>query len=122
MGIQITFNTSDLSPEDRAVIAQAIGASTQASAATPSASSPSAAKAPAKKAAAKPPVPEVEDDDLVGGAPTMGDAVARATELVGAGEAARVKAALADLGVKKVSELKSDEDIAAFVAALDDTL
>jgi hypothetical protein len=48
--------------------------------------------------------------------------VARATELVGAGEAARVKAALADLGVKKVSELKSDEDIAAFVAALDDTL
>lgn len=84
-----------------------------------------AAKPAAKKAAAKPaPEPEPEDDededeDIMGGddAPTMDDAVARATELVGKGKSAQVKAALAEVGAKRVSDL-SDDQVPAFLAAL----
>lgn len=64
---------------------------------------------------------EEEDDDTltpaeVEGA-TMSDAVEVATKLVSSGKSADVKAALADVGVKRVSELKS-KDIAAFIEAL----
>lgn len=129
--MQIIINTEvPLSDEDRAVLALLAG--NPVAAAAPAAAAAAPAAAPKKRAAAKPapaPAPEPEDEpedededeDVVGGtAPTMGDAVARATELVGAGEASRVKAALADLGVKKVSELKGADDIAAFVEALED--
>jgi hypothetical protein len=127
--MQITFDTNDLSAEDRDLIARAIGVDSEPSipVASPTAAPAVAKKAAAKKAAAPAPVVEEEpepeeDEDVLGGSAeyTMGDAVARATELVGDGQAARVKAALADLGVKKVSELKSDEDINAFVVSLED--
>lgn len=126
--MQITIDTENLTALDVLVLRMVLG-DAETPTPAPAAASPSAAK-PVKKAAAKAepvvepepePEPEPEDDDLVGGtAPTMADAVARATELVGSGDAPRVKAALTDLGVKKVSELKSDDDIAAFVAALED--
>lgn len=73
---------------------------------------------PAKKAAPAAPAkkePESEDDDA---APTMSDAVAAATQLVSSGEAAKVKAALSEVGAKRVSEMKED-DIPAFLAALE---
>ena len=74
------------------------------------------------RAAAKPepePEPEVEaeDDDLLGGGPTMEDAVALATKLIDDDRAADVKAALASVGVKKVGELKG-AGIAAFIEEL----
>lgn len=128
--MQIIINTEQpLSDEDRQVLAVLAGTTValagEVGVAAPAKAAPAAKKAAAPKAAAKPaPAPEPEpaddDDDLVGDAPTMADAVARATALVGAGEASRVKTALADLGVKKVSELKTDDDIAAFVTALED--
>ena len=71
---------------------------------------------PAKKAApAKKADPEPEAD---GDAPTMSDAVAVATQLVSSGESTKVKAALAEVGAKRVSEM-SEDDIPAFLAALE---
>lgn len=78
----------------------------------------SAPKAAAKKATAAPkPAPEPEEDLLGTEGPTLEDAVKRATELVAAGKAAAVKAALAGAGVKRVSEL-SGAKIATFLDAL----
>lgn len=50
--------------------------------------------------------------------PTMEQAVERATELVGEGRAADVKGALANFGVKRVSELEESQ-IAEFLESLD---
>lgn len=132
MGINITFNTDDLTPEDRAVIALAAGLGFGESETAAPAPAKKAAAAPAKKAAAKkaaaapvvPDEPEEEpeaDEDLVGGDDTeytMADAVARATELVQASKADAVKAALADLGVAKVSHLKADQ-IGEFMSSVE---
>lgn len=80
-----------------------------------------APKAPAAKpkaAKAAEPEPEPEDEDLLGGGePTMEDAVAAATKLVSDGKAADVKAALAKVGAKRVSEVKP-ENIAKFIGLL----
>jgi len=115
--VQITIDTNEeLSAKDLEVLALLTG-SNGAAAEKPKAT------APAKKAAAAKPAPEPEpeaEEDLLGGdTPTMADAVALATKLVSAGEAAKVKAALADAGAKRVSELDEDK-IAGFVAALSD--
>lgn len=139
--MKIELDTNNLTDLDRELLAVILGTSpapTPASApATASVPTPAPAKkaAPAK-AAAKPaptPEPEVEADetptseeagdtgeeDLVGGdGPTMSDAVAAATKLVSSGGAAKVKAALAEVGAKRVSEM-SESDIPAFLAALE---
>lgn len=84
---------------------------------------PKAAKAPKAEKPAEPvaetPAAEPEEEDLLGGedVPTMSQAIAAATELVSTGGAAKVKAALAEIGVKRVSEMK-DSDIPTFFAAL----
>lgn len=75
--------------------------------------------APRRRAAAKPePTPEPEpeapaeddDEDLVGGdGPTLQDAIDKAQSMMAAGKAADVKAALAEIGVKKVSLLEGDQ-------------
>lgn len=76
-----------------------------------------AKKAPAKKAAAKPaPEPEPEEDE---DAPTLEDAVARAQELVGEKRTDEVKAAIAEIGVERVSKLKGDQ-IAQFLELVKD--
>lgn len=67
---------------------------------------------PVKKPAPAEPEPAPAED-----APTMADAVAAATQLVSSGEAAKVKAALATVGSKRVSEV-APENIGAFLAAL----
>ena len=138
MGMHIQFNTAELTAEDLNVLRAIVGDS--APAAAPAAPAKAAAAAPAKKAAAAPakkaaaapaPEPEAEepdpladdgDEDIVGGDTvyTMKDAVARATSLVSAGHTARVKESLAGQGVKRVSELKDDAAIAAFMDALSD--
>jgi hypothetical protein len=140
--MQITFDTNNaedikqvkafLSLSDDAVAAPVADEPAEAPAKKAAPAAKKAAPA-AKKAAAKPEptpepeeaeeadeAPEDEDEDLLGGdEPTMADAVELATKLVSGGEAPRVKAALADVGAKRVSELKGD-DIATFVNALRD--
>lgn len=61
--------------------------------------------------------PEAEDEND-GDGPTMSDAVAAATRFVSSGKAAQVKAALAEVGAKRVSEM-DEGDIPAFMAALE---
>jgi len=122
--VQITIDTNNLSELDIAMLAFLAG-NTEAEeevAGTPADEEtaepePEKPKAAAKKAAAKKAEPE---EDLVGGdGPTMSDAVAAATQLVSEGGAARVKAALAVVGAKRVSEM-DESDIPAFLAALEE--
>lgn len=64
-------------------------------------------------------VAEDAGDDILGTeAPTLKDAMDRATALVSAGKAAQVKAALGATSAKRVSALEGD-DIAKFIAALE---
>lgn len=58
-------------------------------------------------------------EDENGEAPSLEDAIAAATELVSNGGAAKVKAALAAVGAKKVSEL-AGADVQSFLDALND--
>jgi len=83
--------------------------------------------APARKPATKPkPAPEPEpeeeeeeaDEDLIGGEVTVQDAIDKATELVGAGKQAVVKAALKAVGADRVSNIPESK-AAAFIAALE---
>jgi hypothetical protein len=74
----------------------------------------------AEKAAAAAPEPDPvveEEAPAEDGGATMDDAVKLATELVSAGKAAEVKAALTDLGAKRVSEL-SGGAIGEFISRL----
>lgn len=113
----ITFSTDD--PQLAATILEAANAH-DAGSTTPAPAAKKAAAPAAKKAAAAPaPDPEQEpEEDLLGtDAPTLEDAVKRATELVAEGKAAEVKAALATAGAKRVSEL-SGAKIQTFLDAL----
>lgn len=139
--MKIELDTNNLTDLDRELLAVVLGGSPAATPASApaTASVPTPAPAPAKKAApakaapAKVEEPTTEpeetptseeagdtgEEDLVGGdGPTMSDAVAAATKLVSSGGAAKVKAALAEVGAKRVSEM-SDSDIPAFLAALE---
>lgn len=120
--MQITIDTNNLSELDIAMLAFLAGQDETAEEEEEAPAPPPAAKkAASKKAAAKPkPEPVEEEEDLIDGgddAPTMSDAVAAATQLVSSGESAKVKAALAEVGAKRVSEMAED-DIPAFLAAL----
>lgn len=132
--MQLIINdTNELSDLDIRILAAVVGQPgvTDKVADAIEKTAPAAKKtAPAKKAAVRKPEPELdpepegaedeveEADDLIGGdVPTMADAVALATKKVNEGEAPAVKAALASVGAKRVSELK-DDTIADFVAAL----
>lgn len=127
--MQITINTAEpLSDVDVAVLRTLLGENAETPVSAPAApAAPKAAKKAAPKAEKAAPEPEPEpedepeaeaDEDLVGDdSPTMEDAVALATKLVSSGQAAKVKAALGEVGAKKVSEIKSG-DIATFVNAL----
>lgn len=81
-------------------------------------STPDEAPAPATKTKSKAkaaPEPEPEEEST---GPTLQDAVDRATELVSDGRAADVKGALANFGVKRVSELEESQ-VAEFIEALE---
>lgn len=112
--MQITFDTTELTAEDREVLAvYASKAAPTAKAATP--------PKPVTSKAAKAPESEVEEEIDLGldSAPTTQDAIDRATVLVGEKKAQKVKDVLADLGVERVSVLEGD-DIVSFLAALAD--
>lgn len=124
--MQITINTSEeLSTTDLAILALLTGASTHTVVTEP-AKAP--AKAPATKPAVKPePEPEPEEEaeeeadddaDLIGGEVTVQDAIDKATELVGQGKQALVKAALKAVGGDRVSNLPASK-AAAFIAELE---
>ena len=146
--IAITVGDEGYTAREQAIIASlqahpsqgaaaVVPASKPAPAAAPKAAAPAASK-PAPKAEKPAPAPasaqsntpavldttldepvEVEED-LVGGGTqyTVADAVAEATKLVSQQKQAKVKEALAAVGAKRVSELKADEDIQKFMAAL----
>lgn len=111
-------DTNELTALDKAVLSILVGdnAVVPVPAATPAKATPT----PAKKAAAAAPAkadPEPEADAGSDDAVTMQDAVDLATRLVSEGKAADVKAALANAGVKRVSELEGDA-VGVFVTTL----
>lgn len=118
--MQITIDTNNLSETDVNFLRVLVG-----DAPAPTEAAPAAKKATAKKAAAKPePTPEPEADEAVADdssdadTPTLEDAVALATKLVSAGKSKEVKAALTDVGAKRVSEVDEDK-IGELIAALE---
>ena len=124
--MQITINIDGpLTADEKQLLLSIAGDATRPSAvaaapaakAAPKAESTPKAAPKAEKAVEEPEedVEETTSDDADG--PTRQDAVDLVTKLVSGGEAPKVKKALADHGVKRVSEL-GDDDIAAFVAAL----
>lgn len=82
-----------------------------------------AAAKPKAKPEPKDPEPTPEPEPVVEAAPARdgedmrAEAVRRATEMVSSGKAAEVKAALASVGAKKVSEL-SDDQVGPFLTAI----
>lgn len=118
--MQLTIHiedTTSISPQDRSILAFLGGG---AVAAPVKAEIHEEKAAPAAKPAAKaaPPKAEPKAEPEASSGATLEDAVAAATKLVSGGKAAKVKAALADVGAKRVSEL-NEGDIPAFLAALD---
>lgn len=108
--MQITIHdTNDLTAADIRVLQVLIGSETPEKAPKPQSKPEPALKA--EKAVE--PAPEPDEN----GEATMKDAVELATKLVSNGEAAKVKAALAEVGAKRVSQLKEDK-IPTFVASL----
>lgn len=79
-------------------------------------------RAAAKKTAAKKPAPaDDEDEDGEEDEDSLAaQAVEKATALIASGKAAKVKKALAAHGVTRVTELKDEDDLAAFIEALED--
>ena len=122
--MQITIDTNNISATDRALLEHLLGKKTTVE---PVEEPKPAAPKPARKPAAPKPAPveepevdEEEDEDLLGGDEdevTLEDAIARATELVSEGKAAKVKAALAKVGAKRVSDIK-ESSLKAFIDAL----
>jgi len=119
--MHISINTEDgLTDTDKAVLRALLGEETAAPA-------KAAAPAPAKKAAApkatkakaepEPDEDEVADDAAEDSGTSLEDAVKLATKMVSNGEAAKVKAALGEVGAKKVSEIPEDK-VDEFIAAL----
>ena len=124
--MQITIDTNEpLTETDRAILAPLLGNIVPVEEPAPATAKPARTTkpAPAKPAPAKPapePEPEPEEDedeDLLGGEVTLQDAVDRATELVSSGKSAAVKAALAKVGAKRVSDIKPS-DLKKFIDAL----
>lgn len=79
--------------------------------------------APAKEEPVEEPVekpkPTAKKAAQAGDGPTMAQAVEIATKLVSENKTAEVKAALQAQGVRRVSELKDSEQIAAFIEAVE---
>lgn len=107
MAITLSFDPQD--SDDVAKVLEIIGETPEAEEAPKAAAKPKGKAKPA-------PAPEPEEDEATDG-PTLEDAVARASELVAEGRANDVRGALANLGVKRVSELEESQ-VAGFLEAL----
>ena len=132
MQIQITLDSNaPLTEKDRAILAPILGNIVPVEEPAPATAKPArtAKPAPAKTKPApveepevedeetEAPVEETEDEDLLGGEVTLQDAIDRATELVSSGKSAQVKAALAKVGAKRVSDIKPS-NLKKFIDAL----
>lgn len=118
--MQITINTEqELSALDLRVLRALAGDNAEEAVskpAKPAAAPAKATAAPKAEKAAKKPEPDEDEDTTEEGdgdedeakGPTLQDAVALATKLVSGGKAKEVKAALTELGAKRVSELDED--------------
>ena len=118
--MQITIDTSaPLSDTARAILTLVLGDAPAATIVTEPAKKPAEPKkAPAKTEPEPEPEPEETDEDLIGGEPTVQDAIDKATELVGQGKQALVKAALKAVGADRVSNIPASK-AAAFLAELE---
>ena len=125
--MQITIDTHNLSDLDRELLARLVGTAPmparvpKAPKSSPTVSEPTE---PERVATVLSVAKEAGDDPADAAAPaaepaepTMADALAAATQAVSSGGSAQVKAALASVNSKRVSEMKV-EDIPAFLAAL----
>lgn len=108
--MQITIDTANLSELDYQVLALLGGVATGPA---DEAETRTAPKTTSKPKATKAEEPPAEDTG-----PDISVAVAKATELVSAGETARVKDALKQIGVSRVSELTEDQ-VQTFLDLLD---
>ena len=127
--MQITIDTHNLTDLDRELLARLVGTAPMPARVPKPKSSPMVSEPtePERVATVLPVAKEAGDDpaDVAEPelsfsepeAPTMADALAAATQAVSKGGSAQVKAALASVNSKRVSEMKV-EDIPAFLAAL----
>ena len=129
--MQITIDTHNLTDLDRELLARLVGTAPMPARVPKAPKSPTVSEPtePEQVATVLPVAKEAGDDpaDVVAEpsepsepaepAPTMADALAAATQAVSKGGSAQVKAALASVNSKRVSEMKV-EDIPAFLAAL----
>ena len=115
--MHIEFNTEELSDLDRRVLAVLAGDASSsvvvtvtepAEKAAAAAKRVAAATKAAPKAAAKP-EPEPEAEEAEEGSRTREDAIKTATALVAEGGASKVRAAIKEIGVAKVSDLEDDQ-------------
>ncbi len=126
MDIHIDLNTDNVNDRDVAVLAHiALALGGTPLPLGPQETAPESVEAKPKRTRKVPeptpePTPEPEQPELPisDEGPTLGDAVSRATQLVSDGKAATVKAALAKVGAKRVSELSKPAQIEQFLAAL----
>ena len=129
--MQITIDTNEpLTETDRAILAPLLGNIVPVEEPAPATAKPARTTKTARPAPEPEPEPEpaktapveetedeAEDEDLLGGEVTLQDAIDRATELVSSGKSAQVKAALAQVGAKRVSDIKPS-NLKKFIDAL----
>ena len=122
--MQITIDTNEpLTETDRNILAPLLGNTVPVEEPAPATAKPARTTKTARPAKPEPEVEveveveEEEEEDLLGGEVTLQDAVDRATELVSSGKSAAVKAALAKVGAKRVSDIKPS-DLKKFIDAL----
>ena len=116
----ITFDTDNLSTLDKYFLAILLDGETKADPpATPVVVSQPSSSAGSTLTVVSPPYITTTNEVVPDVVPALSvqDAVDAATELVASGQAAKVKAALANVGAKRVSEIAAG-DIAAFIAEL----
>ena len=124
MQVNISFDPSTELEDVQAILDQLKGEAEEAPAKP--AAKPAAKKAPAKRAAAKPaPEPEEEpeeeaEEEATDDAPTLEDCIARAQELVGEKRTQEVKDAVAEIGVERVSKLKTKAQFKKFLELVAD--
>lgn len=124
--MQITFDPTN--SDECSVVADIIEAMNGKAEAAPAAkAAPAARKTAAKKTAAKAPEPEPEEDPeeaeeeaADSDDPTLEDCIARAQELVGEKRTQEVKDAVAEIGVERVSKLKTKAQFKKFLELVAD--
>lgn len=121
MLIQITIDTAQPSPTEQRVLdalSDRVASSTITVVHPSSSTSVGSVVAGPLSSTSGGTITVTEPEPVEDAAPTLDDAVARATTMVSAGKTAEVKAALATAGAKRVSELKP-ANIQTFLDALD---